>query len=165
MPLNAVSGEIYIEILYVYYVVGKNPPPVCVRLPRLQFIRFCVEFSNIYIAERNIHLCMNAEANWEDITLIEWSFDCIRMGGSGVAVVGPEDGGGLPSNPIDSVDQTDEDYDDSARDNFLKPNYGNAKLIFNSNIRKLAKKRPDRNLISVKKLTNNQYIISYVGEK
>lgn len=104
---------------------------------------------------------MNAEANWEDITLIEWSFDCIRMGVSGVAVVGPEEGGGLPSNPIDAVDQTDEDYDDSARDNYVKPNYNDVKLIFNSNIRKAAKKVPNKNLINVKKLSNDQYFISY----
>lgn len=39
----------------------------------------------------------------------------MRMGLSGFAIVGPEDGGGIPTNPIDEEDQTDEDYDDSAR--------------------------------------------------
>lgn len=55
------------------------------------------------------------EANWQDFTLLDWSFDCIRMGASGFAVIAPEEGGGLPSSSVDSEEQTDEDYDDSAR--------------------------------------------------
>lgn len=72
-------------------------------------------FSNIYFASRNVHLCIDMEANWQDFTILEWSFDCIRMGLSGFAVVPPEEGGDLPSSSVDVEEQTDEDYDDSAR--------------------------------------------------
>ncbi|XP_017774759.1 PREDICTED: uncharacterized protein LOC108561368 [Nicrophorus vespilloides] len=103
------------RILYKNTFTGKNPPPMCVRVPRFRFIQFCVEFSNIYFAKRNIHMCIDAEANWENFTVMEWSFDCIRLGASGVAVIGPEEGGGIPLSPLDEEDQIDEDYDDDAR--------------------------------------------------
>ncbi|XP_019872865.2 uncharacterized protein LOC109601079 isoform X2 [Aethina tumida] len=155
------------KVLYKNSISGKNPPPMCIRVPRLQFIRFCVEFSNVYIASRNIHLCIDAEANWDDFTLLEWSFDCVRLGASGVAIVPPEEGGGLPPNSIDTEDQTDEDYDDSARNVPLdkeklirKPAVN--KIIFDSNIRSAAKVKPNRSNVQVKKLSNGDYFISYV---
>lgn len=88
---------------------------MCIRIPRLQFIRLCVDLSNVYFADRNVHLCVDMEANWDEVTLVEWSFDCVRMGASGFAVVPPEEGGGLPASPVDQVGQTEEDYDDAAR--------------------------------------------------
>ncbi|KAF2899452.1 hypothetical protein ILUMI_06726 [Ignelater luminosus] len=103
------------RVLYKNSISGKNPPPICIRLPRFSFIQLCVEFSNIYFANRNMHVCIDMEANWESLTLLDISFDCIRMGVNGVAIVGPEAGGGLPIAPIDEEEQTDEDYDDSAR--------------------------------------------------
>ncbi|XP_022915361.1 uncharacterized protein [Onthophagus taurus] len=103
------------NVLYKNSFSGKNPAPFCVPVPRFRFVEFCVQFSNVYFARRNIHMCIDAEASWEDFTLLEWSFDCVRLGANGVAVVHEEDGGGLPPNLIDTEDQTDEDYDDSAR--------------------------------------------------
>lgn len=101
---------------HIVILTGKNPPPICIRLPRFRFIQLCVEFSNIYFANRNMHVCLGMEVNWESFTLLDFSFDCIRMGLNGLAIVGPEEGGGLPTSPIDEEDQTDEDYDDNARD-------------------------------------------------
>lgn len=104
-----------LNILLLFLFSGKNPPPFCVRVPRLQFIKLCVALSNVYFANRNVHFCVDMEANWEDFTLLDFSFDCIRMGLAGFAVVRPEEGGGLPPTPVDVEEQTDEDYDDSAR--------------------------------------------------
>ncbi|EFA11304.1 uncharacterized protein LOC103314651 [Tribolium castaneum] len=154
------------RVLYKRTVSGKNPPPMCIRLPRFQFIRFCVEFSNIYFASRNIHLCIDMEANWEDLTLVEWSFDCIRMGASGVAVVGPEEGGGLPANPVDVVDQTNEDYDDSARN--VPPNHRNDTrklthcntLVLDESLKR-ARPNVDKQLIKIKKLPNGDVVVAY----
>lgn len=151
---------------------------MCIRVPRVPFIRFCVEFSNIYFASRNIHLCIDMEANWDQITLLEWSFDCIRMGTSGVAVVGPEDGGGLPAKPVDAVDQTDEDYDDSARnapllteiDAISSP--GRRRLpniIFDASttVRNATStsEKLDRSLIRVQQLNSGDYLISYNNKR
>lgn len=65
-------------------------------------------------------MCIDAEASWQDFTLLEWSFDCIRLGANGVAVIGEEEGGGVPATIVDAEDQVDEDYDDSARNEPLK---------------------------------------------
>lgn len=143
---------------------------MCFRLPRLQFIRLCVQFSNIYFASRNVHLCIDMEANWEDLTLVEWSFDCVRMGAAGVAVVGPEDGGGLPANPVDVVDQTDEDYDDSARNvplnrhkDTMKLTHSNT-LVFDESLRRADRRNFDKALIKIKKLHNGNVLLAYGPE-
>ncbi|KAF7266724.1 hypothetical protein GWI33_019973 [Rhynchophorus ferrugineus] len=155
MSLNGVP-------FYKNSISGKNPPPMCFRLPRLRFITLCLEFSNVYFLNRNVHLCVDAEANWADFTLLEWSFDCIRMGLSGVQIVNREDGGGLPEKPIDIEDQTDEDYDDSARNNPNEKllNYGEKpKIVFHHSLQRLEGKSPDRRLISVKRVSGERYII------
>lgn len=129
---------------------------MCIRIPRLQFIRLCVRLSNIYFASRNMHVCVDMEANWEQVTLVEWSFDCIRMGASGFAVVPPEEGGGFPGSPVDEEDQTDEDYDDSARTN----KRGN--LIFENSLKQIGMREPDRTTIGVEKLKNGDLFFYYV---
>ncbi|KAL1492608.1 hypothetical protein ABEB36_010845 [Hypothenemus hampei] len=137
---------------------GKNPPPMCVRLPRFRFLRLCVEFSNVYFLDKNAHLCVDADVNWDDFTLLQWSFDCIRMGLSGVQVVGPEDGGGLPVKPIDSEDQTDEDYDDSARENVLDT-IKDSKIVFHESLSRILHNRLKNRGIRVKKGKYGRYII------
>lgn len=140
---------------------------MCLRIPRLQFIRLCVRLYNIYFASRNMHVCVDMEANWEQITLVEWSFDCIRMGASGFAVVPPEEGGGIPASSIDEEEQTDEDYDDSAR--HIQParkcigqGQQRGNLIFENSLRQIAMKEPDRTTIGVEKLKNGDLYFYYV---
>lgn len=142
-------------------VSGKNPPPICIRPPRFRFIQVCAEFSNVYFNNRNIHMCIDAEANWQDFTLIEWSFDCIRMGVSGFQVVSPEDGGGIPEKPIvDSED--DEDYDDSARNNPFPVE--NPKVVFHRSLKKLKGKCCDPGLVQVKKTRNGDFLLAASGD-
>ncbi|XP_066245570.1 uncharacterized protein [Euwallacea similis] len=136
---------------------GKNPPPICIRLPRIPFVKFCVEFSNVYFNNRNVHMCIDAEANWEDFTLIEWSFDCLRMGASGFHVIRPEDGGGLPESPIDSEGQTDEDYDDSARS--TKSTREEPKIVFHKSFKRISGKCCDSDLVSVKSAKNGDVLV------
>lgn len=99
------------------------------------------------------------EANWDEITLIEWSFDCVRMGASGFAVVPPEEGGGLPPSPIDSEEQTDEDYDDSARQ-ATKVSDNRNEVIFDSSLSKLATRKPNKTLFNVRKTADAYVILS-----
>ncbi|KAL3289541.1 hypothetical protein HHI36_022958 [Cryptolaemus montrouzieri] len=147
------------KVLYKNSVSGKNPAPLCIGIPRFQNVKFCVEFSNIYFANRNVHMCIDAEANWQDFTILEWSFDCIRMGALGFAVVPPEAGGGLPANSIDAEEQTDEDYDDSAKNLPVKQTTNS--IIFHKSLKNLDKKRLDPNNIKFKKLPDNSVLISY----
>lgn len=86
---------------------------MCVNLPRIRFIEFCVELSNVYLANRNMHMCVNMGANWEGYSLLEFNFDCLRMGANGVAILKPEEGGGI--RPPNEEDEEDEDYDENVR--------------------------------------------------
>lgn len=160
--------------IFAIFFPGKNPPPMCMRIPRLQFIRLCVRLYNIYFASRNMHVCVDMEANWEQVTLVEWSFDCIRMGASGFAVVAPEEGGGIPGSPIDEEEQTDEDYDDSAREvslpvrakiGGLAEAQGRGNLIFENSLSQIAMKEPDKTTIGVEKLKNGDLFFYYVPRK
>lgn len=59
---------------------GRNPPPICVRVPRLQFIQLCTKFTNVYFKGRNLHLCAEMNADWEGFDLFHRSFDCVMIG-------------------------------------------------------------------------------------
>ncbi|KAK0083336.1 hypothetical protein PV326_006771 [Microctonus aethiopoides] len=101
------------RILYTRTVSGKNPKPVCVPMPRLPAMRACVRFYNIYFQGRNVHACMNMEGKFRDTTVFKVGFDCIRLGANGVAVVKPEDGGGLGQIEfLPATDDDDDDYDE-----------------------------------------------------
>ena len=63
-----------------------------------------------------MHVCVDMELNIQNFQLFQMSFDCVKLGSDGVAVVPPEAGGGA-SNPEDEDDGDFfyEEYDDSAR--------------------------------------------------
>lgn len=49
------------------------------------------------------------------IVHLQVGFDCFRIGTNGIALVKPEDGGGLPTQVVEEVlSPEEEDYDDSA---------------------------------------------------
>ncbi|XP_011252404.1 uncharacterized protein LOC105248983 [Camponotus floridanus] len=102
------------KTLYTRTVSGKNPRPVCVPFPRLPFLRACVRFYNIYFQGRNIHLCVNMEGKFQDTTVFKVSLDCLRFGSNGLALLKPEDGGGLGQLEVFPDDSNDDenDYDD-----------------------------------------------------
>lgn len=65
---------------------------------------------------RNVHACLNFDGYWGSEDLYNISFYCFRFGSNGVALVKPEDGGGLPPPPEEApLKPGEEDYDDSAR--------------------------------------------------
>lgn len=51
-------------VLYKSRVTGRNPPPVCVRVPRLNFIKICASFYDLYFVGRNMHVCLEMGAFW-----------------------------------------------------------------------------------------------------
>jgi hypothetical protein len=50
------------------------------------------------------------ETQWNKNPAFTWNFDCVRIGVNGVAIVKPEDGGGLPHppQPEDVIEEYDE---------------------------------------------------------
>ncbi|XP_046751688.1 uncharacterized protein LOC124414706 [Diprion similis] len=102
------------RVLYTRSVSGKNPRPFCVPVPRIPVVRACVRFYNIYFQGRNVHACVNMEGKFQDTTLFKVGLDCLRLGSNGVAVVKPEDGGGLG---VEFLPEDDDDDDDDDEDN------------------------------------------------
>nr|XP_003702276.1 PREDICTED: uncharacterized protein LOC100880144 [Megachile rotundata] len=106
------------RVLYTRTVSGKNPRPVCVPVPRIRIIKACARFYDIYFQGRNIHMCLNMEGKFQDTTVFKVGLDCIRFGANGLAVVKPEDGGGLgqieflPGDDEEEDEDNDEDEDD-----------------------------------------------------
>lgn len=58
--------------------------------------RVCLKFSNVYFVGRNVHVCLSLEAQTEKKPVFAADFNCVRLGTAGVALLKPEDGGGLP---------------------------------------------------------------------
>lgn len=80
---RSVSGKLTIEIfarssgrLYkcMFHILGKNPRPVCVPVPRIPVVKACVRFYNIYFQGRNIHLCLNMEGKFAETTMFKVSY-------------------------------------------------------------------------------------------
>lgn len=64
-------------------------------IPYLPTIDQCVRLFNIFTPGRNIHMCMNLETRIERVPVLVLQFDCMRMGLDGVALLKPEEEGGL----------------------------------------------------------------------
>lgn len=67
--------------------------------------RVCLKFSNVYFVGRNVHVCLSLEVQTEKKPVFAADFNCVRLGTAGVALLKPEDGGGLlpPTAPQDSL--------------------------------------------------------------
>ncbi|CAB3367147.1 Hypothetical predicted protein [Cloeon dipterum] len=132
----AVSITMNNKMLYKRVVSGKNPRPVCIPVPRLRFVTLCTKFSNVYLAGPNIHTCIDMEGRVFGEPMFEMSFDCVKVGMEGVALLSPEEGGvsagggqtsdqqpQKPSNVDDVYDQLDpEDYtNDNLQEDVYEP--------------------------------------------
>ncbi|XP_023017304.1 uncharacterized protein isoform X2 [Leptinotarsa decemlineata] len=97
---------------------AKNPPPLCLPVPVPYIpvqVQACAKLFNVFTPGRNLHMCFDFETRIQNAAILVLHFDCMRMGTDGIALVKPEDGGGLPiSTPSTTTDgQIDADiYDD-----------------------------------------------------
>lgn len=57
-------------VLYKRKMSGRNPRPVCVHPPRLNFIELCASFHDIYFVGRNMHVCLDMDVNFREYPLI-----------------------------------------------------------------------------------------------
>lgn len=106
MCINRSMLTIVNNIIFIT-VTGRNPRPICVPIfpPAWTRSRVCLKFSNVYFVGRNVHLCLSLEAQTEKKPVFDVDFNCVRMGTQGVALLKPEDGGGLvPPIPQDPAD-------------------------------------------------------------
>lgn len=57
-------------VLYKNRVTGRNPPPVCARMPGISFIRLCASFYDLYFVGRNMHVCLEMSAFFQDSEIL-----------------------------------------------------------------------------------------------
>lgn len=116
------------RVLYKNRVSGKNPKPICINPRRLPFIEVCVNFYDIYFVGRNMHMCLEMNANFNEFEVFNRDFECMHFGSSGVGLAPPGDNSALPVNNYTGdggfqaeVDQSDgsdiDDYDENVRNN------------------------------------------------
>jgi hypothetical protein len=55
-------------------------------------------------------MCIDMEGRWMGTSVFKVSYNCIRIGFNGVALLKPEDGGGLPHGTFVTTGE-DEEYD------------------------------------------------------
>ncbi|XP_067002197.2 uncharacterized protein [Anabrus simplex] len=86
------------DMVFTRNISGKNPPPFCIPSPIIYLPRMdlCVRFFNIFTPGSNLHLCMDIEARIDRAPVVVVHFDCLRMGFDGLALIKPEENGGLP---------------------------------------------------------------------
>ncbi|XP_050671101.1 uncharacterized protein LOC126969601 isoform X1 [Leptidea sinapis] len=108
------------RVLYEDSMSGKNPKPICINPPRMPNLKVCGRFYNVFFPGRNFHFCLAMNGKWRQLELFNFVFDCLRMGANGLAMIKPEENGGLPiPNPqggvdavIDAGDDDIEEYDE-----------------------------------------------------
>ncbi|XP_052737626.1 uncharacterized protein LOC112042996 [Bicyclus anynana] len=101
------------RVLYENSVSGKNPRPICISPPRLTNLKVCAQFYNIFFPGRNFHFCLAMNGKWRSLQLFNFAFDCLRMGANGIAMMRPEENGGIsipnPQGGVDAVVDAGED--------------------------------------------------------
>ncbi|CAH2239528.1 jg21532 [Pararge aegeria aegeria] len=116
-----VAMSINDRVLYENSVSGKNPRPICISPPRLSNLKVCAQFYNVFFPGRNFHFCLAMNGKWRSLQLFNFAFDCLRMGANGIAMIRPEENGGItipnPQGGVDAVVDAGEDdieeYDES----------------------------------------------------
>ncbi|XP_034171825.2 uncharacterized protein LOC117600463 [Osmia lignaria lignaria] len=66
-------------------ISGKNPPPLCVSLPKLPFVTICVRVFDIYTVRKNLHACVDVETRIANAPVLVLHFNCVQVGLDGLS--------------------------------------------------------------------------------
>ncbi|XP_031839878.1 uncharacterized protein LOC116430211 [Nomia melanderi] len=80
MTLNMNEREIYASTVSI-----KNPPPLCVPMPYLPFVGFCIRFFEMFMDGRNLHACIDLETRIVGTPILILHFNCVKVGVDGVS--------------------------------------------------------------------------------
>lgn len=113
------------RIITTLIFTGRNPPPACLPVPIPYIpiqVHACARLFNVYTIGRNIHLCFDFETHLQGATVLILHFDCMRLGTEGVALLKPEDGGGLPPPSVVTAEPEgpDDIYDEVTEVKYIK---------------------------------------------
>ncbi|KAG7310890.1 hypothetical protein JYU34_003722 [Plutella xylostella] len=116
------------RVLYENSMSGKNPKPICISPPRLSNMKVCAKFYNVFFPGRNFHFCLAMNGQWQQLELFNMAFNCLRMGANGIAMIRPEDNGGIsipnPQGGVDAVIDHGEDDIEEYDENLVKSLFG-----------------------------------------
>ncbi|XP_015593819.1 uncharacterized protein LOC107267088 [Cephus cinctus] len=71
-------------------ISAKNPPPLCMPLPYVPAIDFCIRFYDVFTPGNNLHACVDFETRIVQSPVLIFHFDCVKMGYDGLAWIKPE---------------------------------------------------------------------------
>ncbi|CRK90250.1 CLUMA_CG003961, isoform A [Clunio marinus] len=100
MDMNMNENNIYTNM-----VSGKNPPPLCIPVPTGPLplgMEMCIKVFNIFMPGNNLHMCMDVMAKFQMTPILILHFDCMRFGQDQIAILKPEDNGGLMTEETES---------------------------------------------------------------
>ncbi|XP_023246042.1 uncharacterized protein LOC106646220 [Copidosoma floridanum] len=119
--LDPIQFEIDMQVLmneneiYQTSLSARNPPPVCVPLPYVPVLNFCLRFYDLSLNNSNLNACMDFETRLAQSPLLVMHFNCVRVGGSGIAWAKPGDyllNNSSTQQTTDGFDHVDFDADD-----------------------------------------------------
>ncbi|KPI97546.1 hypothetical protein RR46_07293 [Papilio xuthus] len=112
------------RILYENSMSGKNPRPMCISPPRMPNLKVCARLYNVFFPGRNFHFCLAMNGRWRSVELFNIAFDCLRMGANGLAMLKPDEDGGLtipnPQGGVDAVIDAGEDDIEEYDENLVR---------------------------------------------
>ncbi|XP_001607529.1 uncharacterized protein LOC100123806 [Nasonia vitripennis] len=78
--------------IYKTSVSARNPPPVCVPLPYVPVLDFCLRLYDLSVPEGgNLQTCIDFETRLAQSPLLVMHFNCVRVGSQGISWVKPGD--------------------------------------------------------------------------
>ncbi|XP_015429177.1 PREDICTED: uncharacterized protein LOC107185915 [Dufourea novaeangliae] len=98
--------------IYTNTLSTKNPPPLCVPLPQLPIIQFCIRFFDVYTEGRNLHACIDLETRMIGSPILILHFNCVKVGVDGVSWAHIGNGTSTMSLQMQTVTSEPEVYDE-----------------------------------------------------
>lgn len=56
----------------------SDPPPICFNPRRAPFLELCAQLNNIRLKNRNVHVCVDIDANVGGFELFSWNYSCLK---------------------------------------------------------------------------------------
>ncbi|KAL7291272.1 hypothetical protein TKK_0014879 [Trichogramma kaykai] len=90
IDLNVTMNE---NSIYNNSLSARHPPPVCLPLPYLPFLHFCLRFFDLRLPNGTaFHTCIDFEARIIHAPLLILHFDCVDIGSNGLSWSKPQIG-------------------------------------------------------------------------
>jgi len=71
------------------YIVGKNPPALCIPIPQLPILAMCIKLTDIHTDDQFLYACLSMELQFTGVPLVVFNFDCAQLGQNGITFLKP----------------------------------------------------------------------------